>query len=406
MNLSLYIARKLTAESGHSFTERIIRIASASVAISIAVMLLSIGIVKGFQKEIKEKVIGFSGHVIIKNLDLNHSGELVLFPKSQSFLKKIKQLSYVKSVVPFCQKPGILRTATDAEGIQCKGVAPGYGSIFINKQITKGKGLENNDSTDLNEILISETTANRLKLDTGQRVELYFIHEGQIRRRKPKICGIYNTGINEIDKNWVLADIRMIQRIYTQGYDSINGFEVYLSSLDNLNVKSKAIDEELGTSLTAQSVNETYFQIFQWLSLLDMNVLVIIFLMVMVSVVNMMTALLVLIIDRTPMIGLLKAIGSRNKLIRQLFLYNGAKYLFRGLILGNIIGLGLGFMQNQWGLIKLNEQTYYLNKVPFFISLQDILMINGLTFVVCILLLTIPAMYVARIQPVKAIRFN
>lgn len=204
----------------------------------------------------------------------------------------------------------------------------------------------------------------------------------------------------------MLADIRMIQRIYTQGYDSINGFEVYLSSLDNLKDKSKAIDEELGTSLTAQSVNETYFQIFQWLSLLDMNVLVIIFLMVMVSVVNMMTALLVLIIDRTPMIGLLKAMGSRNKLIRQLFLYNGAKYLFRGLILGNIIGLGLGFMQNQWGLIKLNEQTYYLNKVPFFISLQDILMINGLTFVVCILLLTIPAMYVARIQPVKAIRFN
>ena len=229
MNLSLYIARKLTAESGHSFTERIIRIASASVAISIAVMLLSIGIVKGFQKEIKEKVIGFNGHVIIKNLDLNHSGELVLFPKSQSFLKKIKQLPYVKSIVPFCQKPGILRTATDAEGIQCKGVVPGYGSIFINKQITKGRGLENNDSTDLNEILISETTANRLKLDTGQRVELYFIHEGQIRRRKPKICGIYNTGINEIDKNWVLADIRMIQRIYTQGYDSINGFEVYLS---------------------------------------------------------------------------------------------------------------------------------------------------------------------------------
>ncbi len=406
MNLSLYIARKLTAESGHSFTERIIRIASASVAISIAVMLLSIGIVKGFQKEIKEKVIGFNGHVIIKNLDLNHSGELVLFPKSQSFLKKIKQLPYVKSIVPFCQKPGILRTATDAEGIQCKGVVPGYGSIFINKQITKGRGLENNDSTDLNEILISETTANRLKLDTGQRVELYFIHEGQIRRRKPKICGIYNTGINEIDKNWVLADIRMIQRIYTQGYDSINGFEVYLSSLDNLKDKTKAIDEELGTSLTAQSVNETYFQIFQWLSLLDMNVLVIIFLMVIVSVVNMMTALLVLIIDRTPMIGLLKAMGSRNKLIRQLFLYNGAKYLFRGLILGNIIGLGLGFIQNQWGLIKLNEQTYYLNKVPFFISLQDILMINGLTFVVCILLLTIPAMYVARIQPVKAIGFN
>lgn len=369
-------------------------------------MLLAIGIVKGFQKEIKQKVTGFSGHVIIKNLDLNQSGELALFSKTQPFLKKIKKLPYVTSVVPFCQKPGILRTPTDAEGIQCKGVAPGYGNVFINKQIIRGKGLQNNDSTDLNEILISETTANRLKLDTGQRVELYFIQEGEVRRRKPKICGIYNTGINEIDKNWILTDIRMIQRIYTQGYDSINGFEVYLTSLTNLEKRSKLINEELGTTLTAQSVSETHFQIFQWLSLLDMNVLVIIFLMVMVSVVNMMTALLVLIIDRTPMIGLLKALGSRNKLIRQLFLYNGAKYLLRGLVIGNIIGLGIGFAQHQWGFIKLNEETYYLSKVPFSISLMDTLLINGLTFLVCIILLIIPAMYVARIQPVKAIRFN
>lgn len=406
MNLSLFIARKLTAESGHSFTERIIRIASASVAISIAVMLLAIGIVKGFQKEIKQKVTGFSGHVIIKNLDLNQSGELALFPESQPFLKKIQKLPFVNSVVPFCQKPGILRTKSDAEGIQCKGIAPGYGTIFINKYITRGSGLKNDDSSDFNEILISETTANRLKLDTGQRVELYFIQEGEIRRRKPKICGIYNTGINEIDKSWVLTDIRMIQRIYTQGYDSINGYEVFLSSLDKLDVHSKAIDEELGTNLTAQPVNETYFQIFQWLSLLDMNVLVIIFLMVIVSVVNMMTALLVLIIDRTPMIGLLKALGSRNKLIRQLFLYNGAKYLLRGLVIGNAIGLGLGFVQNHFGLIRLNEETYYLSKVPFSITLTDALLINGLTFLVCTILLIIPAMYVARIQPVKAIRFN
>ena len=369
-------------------------------------MLLAIGIVKGFQKEIKQKVTGFSGHVIIKNLDLNQSGELVLFPESHPFLKKIKNLPYVTQVFSFCQKPGILRTSADAEGIQCKGVEPGYGDIFINKQIIKGHGLNNTDSSDLNEIIISEVTANRLKLDTGQSVELYFIQEGQVRRRKPKICGIFNTGINEIDKNWILADIRMVQRIYTLGYDSISGFEVFLTSLVDLKERTRAINEETPTHLTSQPVYETHFQIFQWLGLLDMNVSVIIILMIIVSVVNMMTALLVLIIDRTPMIGIFKALGSRNKLIRQLFLYNGARYVLKGLLIGNIIGLGLGFLQQFTGILKLNEETYYLSKVPFVITIWDILLINGLTFGICFVLLTVPAMYVARIQPVKAIRFN
>lgn len=406
MNLSLYIAQRLTSKISHSITRRIVRIASVSVAISIAVMLLAIGIVKGFQKEIKQKATGFSGHLIIKNLDLNHSGELVLFPEQQKFLNKVQQLSYVKAVLPFCQKPGILRTLTDAEGIQCKGVAPGYGSVFMNHEIIRGRGLNNNDSDDVNELLISEVTANRLKLDTGQSVELYFIQEGQVRRRKPKICGIFNTGINEIDKQWLLTDIRMIQRIYTHGYDSINGFEVFLTSLDNLAERTKAINEEIPTTLVAQSVDENYFQIFQWLSLLDMNVTIIIILMVIVAVVNMMTALLVLIIDRTPMIGLLKALGGRNRLIRQSFLFSGAKYLLSGLVLGNVIGLGLGFLQHFTGIVKLEESTYYLSKVPFSITLWDALLINGLTFGVCLVLLVIPAMYVARIQPVKAIRFN
>lgn len=406
MNVSIYLAEKLTAQTGHSFTKRIIRIASISVAISIAVMLLAIGIVKGFQKEIKQKVTGFSGHVIIKNLDLNQSGETSLFPGNQPFIPTIKKLSYVVSVYPFCQKPGILRTSSDAEGVQCKGIAPGYGEVFMNKHIVRGKGLSNNDSTDLNEILISEVTSRRLNLDTGQRVELYFIQEGQVRRRKPEICGIFNTGIYEIDKNCILSDIRMVQRIYTQGYDSISGYEVFLSSLQHLKKRTRIINEQTGLNLTTTSVDETHFQIFQWLSLLDMNVSVIIILMVIVSVVNMITALLVLIIDRTPMIGLLKALGSRNNLIRRLFLYNGAKHLFTGLVWGNIIGLGIGWLQNLTGLITLNEETYYLSRVPFSITIIDALLINCLTFVVCFALLVIPSMYVARIQPVKAIRFN
>jgi lipoprotein-releasing system permease protein len=406
MNVSLFIAKKLTGGNNHSATERIIRIASSSVAISLVVMILAIGIVKGFQKEIKSKATGFSGHLIIKNLDLNQSGEWALFPRANEVERKVKKLSFVTNIFPICLKSGILRTAKDAEGIQCKGVVPGYGDRFLKSQITRGKSLLNNDTSDLNEILISEVTANRLNLDTGQRVELYFIQDGQVRRRKPKICGIFNTGIYEIDKTWILADIRMIQRIYTMGYDSISGYEVFLNSLENLRSKSKLVNEETGLELTVQSVDETHYQIFQWLQLLDMNVMIIIILMVLVSVVNMMTALLVLIIDRTPMIGLLKAMGARNRLIRQSFLYSGSRYMLQGLVWGNIIGLGIGFLQKITGWLKLKEETYYLSKVPFEISILDVLMINGLTFGVCFILLIIPAMYVSGIQPVKAIRFN
>jgi len=406
LNLSLFIAKKLSGGTGRSSTERIIRIASSSVAISLVVMILAIGIVKGFQKEIKSKATGFSGHLIIKNLDLNLSGEWALFPRKALTERQIKKLPFVKDIFPICLKPGILRTSVDAEGIQCKGVVPGYGSAFIDKQIIRGISLKNTDSSDLNEILISEVTANRLKLDTGQRVELYFIQDGQVRRRKPKICGIFNTGIYEIDKTWIIADIRMVQRIYTMGYDSISGLEVFLNSLDNLDEHRNLVNEQTSMELTVLSVDDTHFQIFQWLKLLDMNVMIIIILMVLVSVVNMMTALLVLIIDRTPMIGLLKAMGARNRLIRQSFLYSGSRYMLKGLLWGNILGLGLGFLQKMTGLIKLKEETYYLSQVPFDISLTDILMLNGLTFGVCFILLIIPAMYVSGIQPVKAIRFN
>lgn len=369
-------------------------------------MILAIGIVKGFQKEIKSKATGFSGHLIIKNLDLNQSGEWALFPRKALTEKRVKQFPFVTQIYPICIKPGILRTVNDAEGIQCKGIVPGYGNIFIDRQIIRGSSLKNSDSSDLNEILISEVTAKRLKLDTGQSVELYFIQDGQVRRRKPKICGVFNTGIYEIDKTWIIADIRMVQRIYTLGYDSISGFEVFLNSLDNLDEHRNLVNEQTGMELTVLSVDDTHFQIFQWLKLLDMNVMIIIILMILVSVVNMMTALLVLIIDRTPMIGLLKAMGARNRLIRQSFLYSGSRYMLKGLLWGNIFGLGLGFTQKFTGLIKLKEETYYLSQVPFDISLTDVLMLNGLTFGVCFILLIIPAMYVSGIQPVKAIRFN
>lgn len=404
--LSLFLASGVTAGKNRTATGKIIRIASAGVAISIMVMILAIGIVKGFQNEIKSKATGFSGHLSIKKLELNQSGEWSLFTEKQVDLRSIRSLPGVSGVFPVCMKPGILKTGAEAEGIQCKGVAEGYEAVFLKKQLVRGRFPGHSSEEQVHEVLISEVTAQRMKLDTGMRVELYFIQDGKVRRRKPLICGIYSTGIYEIDKTWILTDIRMVQRVYTQGYDSISGYEVFLNSLERLGAYREQINERTGTELTVLSVEDTHFQIFQWLRLLDMNVMIIIILMIAVSVVNMMTALLVLIIDRTPMIGLLKALGARNRLIVQSFLMSGARYLLYGLISGNLAGLGLGLLQRYTGLIRLNQQTYYLTEVPFEISAPDLLLINGLTFGVCLALLLVPALYVARIEPVKAIRFD
>lgn len=380
--------------------------ASVSVAISMAVMILAIGIVKGFQNEIKQKITNFNGNAIIKKLDINYSEEMSLFSKNLVNQNLFQNASFIKSIEPFCQKSCIARTNEENEGLQCRGITNGESYKFISKQIKRGKSLSLNSQNDPNQILISETTAKRLKLDTGDRLELIFIQDGQIRRRKPVICGIFNTGMNEVDRFWIITDIRMVQRVVSQGFDSINGISVFYKSLENSITNSKLLNESLPMSLTVLTVEQSHFQIFQWLNLLDMNVLIIIVLMVLVSVVNMITALIVLIVDRTAMIGLLKALGSRNNLIREIFLYNSSKYLLKGIIIGNAVGIVVGIFQNFTGILTLNEEIYYLSKVPFKISLNDLILLNILTFTVCIFILLIPSFYVAKINPAKSIKFE
>ncbi|NUM31946.1 MAG: ABC transporter permease [Bacteroidetes bacterium] len=406
MNLGIFIARKLSSKGNNSITRRIIKVASASVAISIVVMILAIGIVRGFQQEIKRKINLFNGSAVIKNLDLNHSGEFSMFSLKSINTKHLLKNNFIKSIEPFCRKYCIARTTAENEGMQCKGISNGECFNFFKNHLKKGRMFEVNSQNDPNEILISEITANRLGLDTGLHLELIFVNEGQLRRRKPKICGIFNSGVNEIDKVWLITDLRMVQRVVTNGYDSVNGISVYFNSNEKISHFSKLLNENLPMDLTVETVEETNFQIYQWLKLLDLNVVVIIILMILVSIVNMTTALIVLIIDRTTMIGLLKALGSRNFLIRQIFIFSSAKYLFKGILAGNIIGILLGYIQKKWHLVSLNEETYYLSHVPFSISFSEIFMLNIFTFGVCLILLIIPSLYVAKINPAKSIKFD
>lgn len=406
MDFSYFIGKKLATSGNKSFTRLIIRLAIAGIGLSLAVMLLAVGIVKGFQNEIKNKVVGFEGHVQIRNLDLNQSRELVLIPAEQEFTKTLYKNPEIKRVTPFCNKAGILSAEKEIEGMLFKGVPKDYQWDFLKSNLVRGRLPDLKDSVDTYELLISTTVAKRLELDTGSRVEVFFIHDGKVRRRKFDLVGLFNTGLGEFDKTVCFTDIRVIQRIYTTNYSLVSGFEVYIKDLDKLPETAEWIDENIGIRLRAGSVEDLHPVIFQWLKIVDSNALIIIVLMTIVAVINLITAFLILILNRTRMIGILKALGATNWQVVRVFMVNGMMMIIPGLFIGNVLGLGLAWIQQKWQIFTLSEETYYMSVVPVEITSSDIGLLNLGTFVICFVMLLIPALLVRTISPVKAIRFD
>lgn len=406
MDFSYFIGKKLATSGNKSFTTLIIRLAIAGVGISVAVMLLSVGIVKGFQSEIRDKVVGFEGHIQIRNLDLNLSKELVLIPKEQEFAQELKKSERIDRLSPFCSKAGIINTANEIEGMLFKGVPANYDWKFLAGNLKKGRLPNLTDSSDTYELILSQSVANRLKLDTGSRVEVFFIQDGKVRRRRFDLVGIFNTGLAEFDRTVCYTDMRVIQRIYTPDYNMVSGYEIYVKDLDRLEETASWIDGNIGIKLRAESVDELHPIIFQWLKIVDSNAIIIIILMTIVAVINLITAFLILILNRTRMIGVLKALGSTNGQVVRIFLVNGFLMIIPGLLIGNVLGLGLAWLQKTFHLFKLPEETYYMSDVPILLTPEFITMINLGTLVICFVMLLIPALLVRAITPVKAIRFD
>lgn len=406
MNLSYFIGKRLLWGTKESFTRLIVRLAIASVAISMIVMIVAVGIVDGFRNEVKNKVIGFSGHIDVRNLDLNQSRESVPIDIDQPFIDKISSDPRISSVFPYARKAGILQTERDIEGMILKGVPSNYDWSFFDRHLVKGRHIANNDSIDSYEIMISSKVADKLQLDTGKFVDLYFIHNEQVRRRRPKVVGIYSTGLGELDKTVALTDIRVIQRILAADYNSVSGFEIRISDYDKLEESTQFVDEEIGMRLRAESVDQVYFVIFQWLKLVDSNAEIIIALMLAVVILNLITALLILIIERTKMIGVLKALGASNRQVGNVFLLKASYLILVGLTIGNGIGLLLVSFQQKYGWFKLDEETYYMSVVPIEINWYKVVFLNAGTILICMIILYIPSLLVRTVSPVKAIRFE
>lgn len=417
MNLEYFIAKRLIAAKNHksSISAPIIKIAIAAIAIGMIMMIISVATGIGLQQKIREKVAAFNGHIIITNYDDNQS-EVSIDPIStnQDFYPEFKNVQGISHIQAVATKAGIIRTETSFEGIIFKGVGKDYQWKNLKEYLVQGKLPDL--SKNLNpQVLISKYLADRLNLKVGDKFNTFFMKENSDQLpnlRVFQVTGIYNSGFQEFDATYIIGDIRHLQRINKWKPDQVGAFEVFIDDFDKLEQKGQQVyqntqnKEDASKTLDTQTISEKYYNIFEWLHLFDFNIIVILVIMVIVATINMVVALLVLILERTQMIGILKAIGANNWTVRKIFLYNAFYLILRGLLWGNIIGVGLILIQQQFGIIKLNPDSYYVNVAPAYLDWLYILSLNIGTIAICLAVLLIPSYIVTKISPVKAIRFE
>ena len=371
-------------------------------------MLIAVATGAGLQYKIRDKMAGFKGHVQIINYDANNSDvSTVSINKNQDFYPKFKNIDGIKNIQVFANKGGILRTKTDFEGIIFKGVSIDYDWTFFKEYLVEGR-VPNFNLERTKEVLLSQTIMNRLHLKLNDTINSAFV-KTEISKfatiRKYTIVGVYNSGFAEFDKTMMIGDIREVQKLNKWSENEIGGFEVILDSFDNIETKGEEIYSNIGATLNSKTILETYPTVFEWIQLFDNNVWFIIAIMILVAGINMITALLVLILERVKMIGILKALGSNNTSIRKIFLYNAAYLILKGLMWGNIIGLSIIFIQYYFKVITLDPETYYVTTMPVYISFTYILLLNIGTLITCFLMLIIPSYIITKINPSKSIKF-
>ncbi len=414
MKVENFIAKRLMHhESGSANLSRpFIRITTVAVSLSLAIMIIAIAVVMGFKKEISEKTIGFGSHIQISNYDNNLTYETKPISKNQECLPQIMAIKGIRHLQVYALKPGIIKTDTDIQGVVLKGVGPDFDWSFFKKNLIGGEVFRVSDTSATNQTIISKTLSLLLNLKVGDKFDMYFVQEPP-RARRFTVSGIYDTKMVEFDKVFVLGDIKHIQKLNGWASDQITGFELLVDDFDKVDQLALAVDDiagfvffEDGSKLKVQNIKEKYTAIFDWLGLQDLNAIVLIVIMLFVSGINMISGLLIIILERTNMIGVLKAIGAENPLIRKIFLFQSGYIVLRGLFFGNLVGLAICLIQQHFGILKLDEASYYLSTVPINLNLIHLLLLNLGTFVITISMLVVPSMVISRISPDKTIKFD
>ncbi|SFE91380.1 ABC transporter permease [Sunxiuqinia elliptica] len=416
MNTELFIAKRLfsSKDQNQRMSRRIVRLAVAGISLGMVVMILAVAIVTGFQREIESKVNGFAAHLQIVNYDSNLSYQTEAINKEQGFLEELKAMPQVKHVQQFATKPGMIKTDEDIQGVVLKGIAPDFDWSFFDANRVAGERIAL-DSLRTNAVWISEQLSNLLKLGLGDSFRMYFLNENERvpRIRQFEVKGIYRTGLAEFDRMFMLIDIRHLQRLNGWADDEISGYEIFMDDLEEVdNAEFKIRDLVLAhlndedSLLRVINIKRKFPHIFDWLRLLDMNVWIILSLMVLVAGFNMISGLLVIILERTQMIGVLKSLGAANVDVRKVFLYLSAFLIGEGLLWGNVLGILLGLAQHYFQIIHLDPASYYVDTVPVNISVLHLVLLNIGALLVTMLMLIAPSFFISRIAPEKTIRFD
>ncbi|MFH0843585.1 MAG: FtsX-like permease family protein [Bacteroidota bacterium] len=414
MNLPLFIAQRLIKgrRQGTSFSRPINVIAITGIAMGLAVMILAIAILTGFKQQIREKIVGFGSNIQIVNFDSNISFETAPIHQGQDFIEKIRNMPGIKHVQVFATKAGIIRTDDDFQGVVLKGVGSDFDWSFFSSNMVEGSVFMVTDTVRTDRVIISKIISDMLGLRTGDSFAMHFVQDPP-RMRKFTVSGIYETSLEEFDRIYVFCDIGHIKRLNGWVDDQISGFEIYIDDFDRLDEATGAVRDAIGyryneddEQFKITNVRMKYPQIFDWLNFQDVNVIIIIVLMLVVAGFNMISGLLILILEKTNMIGVLKALGSDDATIRRVFLYQAAYLIGKGLFWGNIIGIGLSLLQLKTGLISLDPSSYYIKTVPINLEAAHILLLNAGTMSAILFMLLVPSKLISRITPVKAIRYD
>jgi len=423
LNFSNYIANRILNKNSvkDNMSSPIVKIGITGIALGVAVMIITMAVITGFQQQIIQKITTFTAHLQINDYDENQSQEPNPISVSTPLLKHLASTPNVKHIQAFATKNGILKTKTENEGIVLKGVSSDYDWSYLKPYLAEGSVLNINDTRVSKDIFISQAIASKLNLKLNQKLLVYFMSKKKLtdttfsgqnyidyepRVKDFYVKGIFNTGFSDFDKNLVFVDLKQIQKLNYWNEKQVGGYEIYLNDFTQLEKTQEQLNDKVGYDLNVTNVKQMQSAIFSWLEMIDVNAVIIITLMILVAAINMISALLILILERTNMVGILKALGLANGNVRKVFFYVSLQLLGKGLLYGNIAGIGLCLLQLQFKFATLNSATYYLDYVPVNISLMHILLINLGTVGVCLLMMFLPTLILNKITPVKAIRFS
>ena len=414
MNFPLFIARRIYSKNDgqRMVSKPAIRIATAGVAIGLAVMIVSVSVVFGFKHTIRDKVVGFGSHIQVGEFMTLQNADQRPVAMTDSMMTALRLTDGVRHVQRFAMRQGILKTDEDFLGVLFKGVGPEFDSTFIHQNIVEGSIPAFSDSSSTNKLLISKSMADKLRLKSGDRIFAYFIDNG-VRARRFDISGIYQTNLSQYDDAICYIDLYTAVKLNGWEPDQVSGAEVSVENflkIDEveeifINKVNRQVDK-YGETYSTKTIQELNPQLFSWLELLDLNVWIILALMVAVAAVTMISGLLIIILERTTMIGVLKALGARNKTIRHTFLWFAVFMIGRGLLIGNLLGIGLVLLQRYTGLIKLDPETYYVSTVPVEINIPLIILLNIATLLISLFILIAPSYLISHIQPAKSMRYE